>query len=144
MELADYAMLIAAAFCFIVFAVRCFMALPYIRKGVKTEAKITGCQEVMIRKSTRIDKEDLTANKYSYEYTTESGTAHSGEIAGLYSADKFSAGDPIDIRYLPGAPEKSRYYPFKDFLQFEIPFLVIGVALFATVMVRVFLWQVWQ
>ena len=144
MEFADYAMLAGAAFCFIFFTVRSFMALPYIQRGIKAEAKITNCEKVMLRKSTRVDKEDITANKYIYEYKTEEETAHSGEISGLYSDDKFSIGDAIDIRYLQKSPEKSRYYPFKDFLQFEVPFLVIGVAMFATVIVRVFVWQIWQ
>ncbi|MCL2874125.1 MAG: DUF3592 domain-containing protein [Defluviitaleaceae bacterium] len=141
MEFADIVMLFAAGVCLMFFAVRSLMSLFYIRKGVFVEAVITRCEKVMIRKSTRVDKEDVTANKYSYEY--KAGISYGGEIAGLYSADKFSIGDSINIRYLADNPEKSRYYPLKDFLQFEVPFLVIGVALALTVVVRVFIWQAW-
>jgi len=143
MHFADIIMLSATAFCLIFFIIRAAMSLFYIQKGVKTEAAITNCEKTIIKKSNCIDKEDVTANKYSYSYNV-GNVSLKGEIAGLYSEDKFSIGDLIEIRYLSDNPAKSRYYPIKDFMQFEIPFLVIGAALVATVLVRIFVWQMWS
>jgi hypothetical protein len=136
----DILLIVVSIFCFILFAIRSAIALIYLKKGVMVTAMISICEQVTIRKSNRPGKEDVTANKYSYEYKVESGAKYEGEIKGLYSADKFVQGDSISVRYFPQSPDKSRYYPFKDFLQFEGPVLVIGVTTLLIVIVKAFVW----